>query len=397
VSKLSFVIYTDQEECGAALARLVQETDRASSVEVISDDENELAKVLEETRPDVLFADLGRAPHVLLDALERLGVRGQALFVAGPQEDSSLLLRALKLGAREYFPPLPEVDDLGAALDKLMAARSSATSPKAAAPIIAVMGAKGGVGATVVACQLAASLQRLGGQTVLVDLNFPLGDVALQLDLRPPYTLASVVSQADACDATFLRTLLQRHPTGLHVLAAPDRVEEAELVRGEHVEKVLPVLQGEMDWVVLDVSRSWNEACVRALDLASQIVLVTALDVAALNHTRQHLDLLRRLGHEDSRIHLVANRYSTSEAVTDKEFEEFIGRPFDFHLPNDYATAVESVNSGRAICDVATGSELANAFGRLATRAHTWCGVDTPDEDADDPKLTRRLRRIFQR
>lgn len=397
MSKLSFVIYTDQEECGAALARLVEETERASSVNVIADDENELAKVLEESRPDVLFADLGRAPHVLLDALERLGMRGQALFVAGPQEDSSLLLRALKLGAKEYFPPLPEAQELVAALDKLAISRAASSRAKTAAPIIAVMGAKGGVGATVVACQLAASLQRMGGETVLVDLNFPLGDVALQLDLRPPYTLASVVNESDHCDATFLRTLLQRHPTGLHVLAAPDRVEEAELVRGEHVAKLLPVLQEEMDWVVLDVSRSWNEACVRALDLANQIVLVTALDVAALNHTRQHLDLLRRLGHEDARIHLLANRYSASEAVTDKEFEEFIGRPFDFHLPNDYATAVESVNSGRAIGDVAAGSELANAFARLASRTHVWCGVDTPDEDSDDPKLTRRFRRLFQR
>jgi pilus assembly protein CpaE len=397
VGLITFVVYSDQEECADAFAQLVDQTARARAEKIVWNEE-ELRQCLKNPRVDALLIDLGPAPHLVLDMLESLESCEPAVFVSGPQDDSQLILRALKLGAREFFPPAPDALEIEAAVERLLLAQPQLGASGHKAPILAVMGAKGGVGATVVACQLAATLQRGGARAAIVDLNCPLGDVALHLDLRPPYTLASVLSQTDEFDITYLRSLLEEHSSGVQVLAAPERVEENEMVRGEHVERVLSALRQDVDWVVVDVARSWNEASVRALDLASEILLVTSLDVTALAHTRQHMDLLRRLGHSDEKIHLIANRHNTADAVTDGDFAEFVGRPYDVALPNAYARTVEAVNSGKTLAQIDPKGELTCAFERFASNVHRWCRADTSFSDTDAERtLGRRVRRLFGR
>jgi pilus assembly protein CpaE len=397
VGQISFVVYSEHEECAAAFAELVEQTAHARAGKVIWNEE-ELHQCLRDRGADALLVDLGAAPHLVLDMLESHTSSGPAIFVSGPQDDSRLILRALKLGVREFFPPAPEALELEAAVERLLLAQPQPAATEHEAPILAVMGAKGGVGATAVTCQLAASLQRGGARAGIVDLNCPLGDVALHLDLRPTYTLASVLTHTDEFDITYLRSLLEEHSSGLQVLAAPERVEENELVRGEHVERVLSFLRQDVDWVVVDVARSWNEASVRALDLATEILLVTSLDVTALAHTRQHLDLLRRLGHGDEKIHLVANRHDAADAVTDGDFTEFVGQPYDVALPNAYARAVEAVNSGKTLAQIDPKGELTCAFERFASDVHRWCRVDPgSSKPEEDQTLGRRVRRLFRR
>jgi pilus assembly protein CpaE len=396
VADIRFLVYSEQDEFGSEIRSRLQSAGHAHVVGVVSD-EDALFEALREHQPDALFADLGLCPHDTLDLLDRLPAPRPMLAVCGPQDDSQVILRAMKQGAREFFPPAPSREAVRELVDRLVLESRPAAPSGRLAPVLAVTGAKGGVGATVVACQLAAALQAMGSRTVVVDLNYPLGDVALHFDVRPTYTLAHVVKQADELDATYLRGLLQGHRSGVQILAAPERVEEAELVRGVHVERVISLLRGEFDFVVLDVSRSWNEASVRALDLASEILLITSLDVPTLNHARQHLDLLRRLGHSDAKIHPIANRYSRRDAVTDKEFAQFLGRAPDTHLPNDYPNTVGSVNEGRPLGEVAPRSPLHQAYVALARSAHAWSGLEVEEQAEDSDNLAARVRRLFKK
>jgi pilus assembly protein CpaE len=396
VADIKFLVYSEQDEFGSEIRSRLQSAGHAHVVGVVSDEEA-LFEALREHEPDALFADLGLCPHDTLDLLDRLPAPRPMLAVCGPQEDSQVILRAMKQGAREFFPPAPSREAVRELVDRLVLETRPAAPAGRLAPVLAVMGAKGGVGATVVACQLAAALQAMGSRTVVVDLNYPLGDVALHFDVRPTYTLAHVVKQDEDLDPTYLRGLLQGHRSGVHILAAPERVEEAELVRGIHVERVISILREEFDFVVLDVSRSWNEASVRALDLASEILLITSLDVPTLNHARQHLDLLRRLGHSDAKIHPIANRYSRRDAVTDKEFAQFLGRAPDTHLPNDYPNTVGSVNEGRPLGEVAPRSPLHQAFVALARSAHVWSGLEIEAQEDETDNLAARVRRLFKK
>jgi pilus assembly protein CpaE len=396
VADIDFVVYSEQDEFGSEIASRLHSSGHAHVLAVVSEAEALLA-ALREHEPEALFADLGLAPHDTLDLLDRLPAPRPALVVSGPQDDSQVILRAMKQGAKEFFPPVPTREAIRELVDRLVLESRPALPAGRLAPVLAVMGAKGGVGATVVACQLAAALQATGARTVVVDLNYPLGDVALHFDVRPTYTLAHVVKQGEELDATYLRGLLQGHRSGVQILAAPERVEEAELVRGVHVERVIALLREEFAFVVLDVSRSWNEASVRALDLASEILLITSLDVPTLNHARQHLDLLRRLGHSDAKIHPIANRYSRRDAVTDKEFANFLGRAPDAHLPNDYPSTVGSVNEGRPLGEVAPRTALHQAFVGLAKSVHVWSGLEVGARQEESDNLAARMRRLFKK
>jgi pilus assembly protein CpaE len=271
--------------------------------------------------------------------------------------------------------------------------------PAAAHParVVAVMGTKGGVGATVVACQLAASLRAGGARTAVVDLNLPLGDVALYFDVQPAYTLANIARESDRLDATYLRTLLSGRPNGVQILASPVHAEEAELVRGAHVERALNLLRGDFDWVVLDLSRTWSEPTVRALDLADLVLLVTLMDVPTLHHTRKHIDLLERLGHSGARIRLIANRHSSVDAVTDKDVAEFLERKPDFQIPNDFPTTLAAVNRGVSVADVAPRSALARAYNELSQALHGWFGAEAPGAAEPSSGALARVRGMFRR
>jgi pilus assembly protein CpaE len=377
VADIRFLVYSEQDEFGSEIRSRLQSAGHAHVVGVVSD-EDALFEALREHQPDALFADLGLCPHDTLDLLDRLPAPRPMLAVCGPQDDSQVILRAMKQGAREFFPPAPSREAVRELVDRLVLESRPAAPSGRLAPVLAVMGAKGGVGATVIACQLAASLQSAGARTAIVDLNLPLGDVALYLDVQPAYTIANIARESERLDGTYLKTLLQGRPLGVQILASPTQAEEAELVRGPHVEHVIELLRQEFDWVIIDVSRTWSEPTVRALDLADQILLVTLMDVPTLHHTRQHIDLLERLGHTGKRIRLIANRYASTDTVSDKDVSDFLDRAPDFRMPNDYPTVVASVNRGVSVAEIAPRSAVARAYAELNQNLHAWSDVDVP-------------------
>jgi pilus assembly protein CpaE len=394
LADLSFVVFAEQEEVGSELRRRLEATGHADALEQVSDP-GALVETVRRQSPDGLFADLGPAPHLVLDLLESIPAPRPLLLVSGPQDDSQVILRALKQGAREFLSDGFKEGELRETIQRLLLERAPSARSKPAARLLVVMGAKGGVGATFIATQLAASLQDRGGRTVVVDLNYPLGDVAVQLDLQPRHTLANLALNGTAPDAVYLRSVLERHPSGVEVLAGPARMEDAELVKGIHVEQALGVLREMYDWVIVDASRSWNEPSVRALDLADQILVVTFLDVPTLNHAKQHLDLLERLEHPESKIRIVVNRHSKTDAVTERDFVEFVGREPDIGIPNHYATAASCMNQGRMVSEIAPRSALHKAFAELALSTERWCGIETGDEVQSLPG--RLFHKVFRR
>ncbi|MBW2424140.1 MAG: AAA family ATPase [Deltaproteobacteria bacterium] len=395
MSEVSFVVFAEAEEIAEALQQLLEHTGKARVTATVTS-EDAIEKVLERERPAALLVDLGHAPHVTLDRIAELTKPSGGFVVCGPRDDSEVILRAFKQGAREFLSSSPDEAEVAEVVEKLSHEVRSVATEATEAPVIAVMGAKGGVGATLVACQVASGLQLIGRRTAVVDLNFPLGDVALHFDLDPTYTLSDVVNASDQIDEALVGDLLQKHAkTGVEILAGPSRVEDAELIQESHVDAVLHQLRARFDRVVIDVSRCWNPTSVRALDQADIILLVALQDVPSLNHARAHRDLLLRLGVSPSRIRTVINRYTKDAGVSDEDLARFLGSSPDFCIPNDYATSILSVNEGRPISDVAPGSAIDTAFRALSSRSFEWLGLPCPDEATD--KKNRWGQSLFRR
>jgi pilus assembly protein CpaE len=381
--QLSFAIYADRDEVRRELHDRVGETGEAEVVASLREP-GELREAVTNQRPDVLLVDLGQQPEGLLDRLESLPTPRPVLLFVGSGEDTQLILRAMRLGAREFFPgDLPE-GALKAVIHRLRIESAPTASIQRNAPVVAVMGAKGGVGATVLACQLADALQKGGARTAVMDLNLPLGDVALYLDINPQYTFGDVAAESELFDATYLQSVLQRHPSGLQILASPERAEDAEFINAHHMERALSFLRSDFDWVVCDVSRKWDDVALRALELADLIYLVTVKDVPTLSHARQCLGLLERLGIPRDKVRLVANRDSRSDAITEKDYAGFLGRAPDVHIPNDYEAISSVLNQGTTVTGRASARGLRDAFAKLVAQTHEWCGIELREEETKD-------------
>lgn len=391
-SGLSFVVATERTE----LTRALRESGRVT-VKAAVESLPELGQAVARHQPDALFVDLEPEAERALAHLESLPAPRPLLFVQGP-DDPGLIRRALRLGAREYLAPSEEPKrELLTAVERLLAERraeAAADGEPGSAPLLAVLGAKGGVGATFVACQLAAGLADRGARVSMLDAHLRLGDVALYLDLHPRYTIASLASATDAVDVAYLQTVLSSHRSGVQVLAAPERPEEADVVALEHVDRALGILRRENDWVIVDTPGDFDERSVHVLDRATGILLVTTCDVPALNHARLQLDLLQRLGYSPHKVRVVVNRMDRKTPVQGGEITDFLNRRFDLSLPNDYPTTAACVNEGRSLQEIAPRSSLCAAIDELATAAHGWCGVAPSKGEGGRPRsLLARLRR----
>jgi Flp pilus assembly CpaE family ATPase len=377
------LVFSERDDFCARLCRQINATPEAQVSAAVSRRER-LAATIAERRPDLVFADLGAEPEAVLELLAGIDPR-PPLLLAGSSEDAALILRALELGTKHFFPAEPPEEDLQRALARLAAETVPDPAGKRLAPIVAVMGAKGGVGTSFVACQLAVSLHAQGARTVIVDLNLPLGDVALYFDLQSTHHLAHLARDAERLDAAYLRGALAKHSSGVRVLASPTRLDEAMLVKGEHVERVLHLLREDFDFVVVDVSREWKETSIRALDLAEHVLLVTLPDVATLSQARKHLELLRRLGRPEEALHLVTNRSSAAGQLSDHDYVSYLGRTPEARIPNDFECTSLSVNEGRTVGEVAPHGSLQLAYDALARQLTQWCGRGAPPDPEPAP------------
>jgi Flp pilus assembly CpaE family ATPase len=389
VPQLSIIVFSTREEFQTRIETELEASGHARVAALVSQ-RDRLGETVRAQRPDVVLADLGPEPSSVLDLLDTLDEPRPILLVAGPQGDSQLLLRALKAGAREFFPPEPTGDALRDAIERLVQECEPAPGAAQLGSVLAVVGANGGVGTTAVACQLAAALQELGGRAVVVDLDLSMGDVAVHFDVPVKYTMADAAREFQL-DTVSLRSVLRAHRSGVQVLAAPREAEEGDLVRGQHVERVLELLRERFDWVIVDVASGCSESGMRALQLAQDVLLLTLLDVPSLNHARRHLELLRRLGQSDARIHPIVNRCSASGPLSEDDLVRFMGREHEARIPNDYPTIARCVNQGKTLGELAPGSAIHMAFRELARAVYAWSGAELP-EPIDSRDLRTRVR-----
>ncbi len=355
-------------------------------------DPGALVPRVKQRRPSALVVALGEKADLFLDAVESLPTPRPPFVALGPEESGKTVLRALRLGARHYLPLDCDAERLRGSLTELGVSGTSVDERAAACPVVAVLGAKGGAGATLVASQLALSLRGLGSRATLVDLNLRHGDAALYLDLQPDHTLADLEQRDGDLDATWLRTVLQRHPSGTRLLAAPTQPEDADLVDAERVGEAIEIARRLADWTLLDLSRDFSDVSLRALDLADEVLLVSTLDIPSLHHARSMLSLLERLGMPHSRVHLVLNRGGHPNQASDREVREFLGRSADVRLPNDFAAAQETCNFGRPLAQAAPGSPLRAALDELAADLHEWLGLPRPELENDAGHLDAARR-----
>lgn len=216
--------------------------------------------------------------------------------------------------------------------------------------IVAVFGAKGGVGKTTIAVNLAIALARDGKtQVALMDGDFFFGDVGVHLNLSPSRSIVDLLEHVDDLDEIVLNRVLIRHESGVRVLLAPYHPEQAEQIGEEHVRKILRALAAAFDCLVVDCQASYDDLTLTILEQADQIMLVLTPEIGPVKNTSVFFDLAAKIGIEQSRIQLVLNRADSEVGIAPSEIERALQKPVVLRLKSGGRAVVLSVNRGLPI------------------------------------------------
>jgi pilus assembly protein CpaE len=253
--------------------------------------------------------------------------------------------------------------------------------------VVTVFSPKGGSGKSVVATNLAVAVARSGLRTLLIDLDLQFGDSALTLAVAPRATIADLATAAGEVDAAKLRAFVSTDPrTGLDLLPAPQRPEEADAVGQTELTAVLVAARSMYEAIVVDTGPLFDGAMLAALDYTDELLLVCNPEVTSLKNVRIGLDTIDRLGFDRERVSLVANRIGAAGAVDRKEIESALDAEIAYELPDDPAVPA-AVN--RALPVVVSNAR--SPFSRALTKL--TASVFAPERTSDDDN--RRQRRFL--
>lgn len=282
-------------------------------------------------------------PSVILLALEDPPVRGLATLEALQQQmpdtpvltystsaDAQLMRQAMRAGARDLLSkPLREAElreaihtVLSQEEQRQVARWSEQSAASARGTVLTIAGAKGGIGKTAIATNLAIAIRALTRQEVaLVDGDAQFGDVAVMMDMDVERSLADLARDEPEIDRDVIRRYLRRHESGVNMLMAASEPNDWRAVQPEHISAMARVLSETHEYVIIDTPGAMNEAVAASLNEAAIVFLVTSLDVSSVKDTKTALRILQSWAMPPSRVRLIVNDNTRASAVSVSDVE----------------------------------------------------------------------------
>lgn len=311
---------------------------------------------LEEFRqlaPTVVLALVSPERHQPFAAVSSISTAGGTVIVIGEQKDPDLILRAMRSGAKEFvLAHEPE--------EMRMAVRAHAQTVErdSRGQIITCFPAKGGVGTTTIATNLAGALHARGLRVCLVDLDLHLGDVLSFMDVPSTYTITDVLANVTRLDRDLLDTSVTKHSSGVAVLTQIGKVEEADQIKAAQITELLNVLRTHYDRVVVDGVRGFDEISLAALDASQHLLMIITQDVPAVRNAQRCLDLFGRLGYDHHKVKLILNRYQRASKITVDVIADTLRLPVARTICNDFVSVIDAINRGVLLLEAAPRARL---------------------------------------
>ena len=275
-----------------------------------------------------------------------------SIIMMSVQEEQNYLRKAMMVGAREYLIKpfsddelinvIKQVYELDAKKEQSLLAQQELKEK-----VVSVFSSKGGVGKTIFATNLAVMLQQQKDlEVVLVDLDLQFGDADVLLDLNPKITIADAVKELDSLSADTIDDYLLSYENGLQLLNSPLQPEEAEVIGGREIERLINILKIRFDYIIIDTPQSFSESVLTALDSSDLILLFAMLDLSTIKNVKLSLEIMERLAYPKESIKLILNRYSDKIGINVEDLEERLGYEVNLKIPSQGEITIGSINKG---------------------------------------------------
>ncbi|MFN2121772.1 MAG: response regulator, partial [Anaerolineales bacterium] len=330
-------------------------------------------ELTQELDPDVVLMDINMPDMDGITATETIHARSPhtQVVILSVQGDQNYMRRAMLAGARDFLTKPPMGDDLITAVRRSGGlaheerTKAKPTRPQAPAGamrgttsgmapatliegrVVTLYSPKGGAGCTTLAVNLAVALHSEETPAVIVDASLQYGDVAMFFNEQGKNTLLDIAPRVEDLDPDTVEQIMIKHQaSGLHILAAPQRPEQADKLSVQQFAAVLESLRRMYSYIVLDTSSYLNDVTLAALDHSDAVVLVTTQDIPSIKNARLFLDLLQGLGVDRDHLIFVVNKYDKRIGITPERIGENLKEKVSAVIPLDERTVIPAVNRG---------------------------------------------------
>lgn len=320
-----------------------------------------------QSHPDIVMVEMSSRYTELaatVRTIRKAAPRTKVIAVHTTNDPESIL-KAMQAGANEFiYPPLEET--LAPALQRVVVSNIEEYRAERSGKIVGVLSAKGGCGATTLACHIAADLKRQTNQSVLLlDLDLTSGMVGFLMKIASPYSVLDAVNNLSRLDDSLWQAMVSQWKSGISVLASPEDFSHENVPRVDDLRKVLRFIRTQYDWVVLDLGRSLNEIASSVFQDLDQLLLISVLEVSALHGVKSIVQKLKDRGEDLEKLQLVLNRTPKMMDITSDELEKILGRSLYAMLPNDYPSLYQAYSAGTLL---PPNNRLAQHFATLTSR-----------------------------
>jgi len=306
--------------------------------------------------------------------ISQVQVSGEAgeVFLTARQADPNALIRALHEGVREFFPqPLKreEVVDALLKLGQRHRGVKEVVTKAEEGKVFTVFGAKGGVGTTTIAVNLATAMARPEGNpsVALLDMNLLSGEVPLFLNMKPVFTWVDVARNISRLDATYLMSILQRHASGVHILPMPAKVLEGiGMVPEMIIDKVLKLMRSIFDYIVIDGGQQPGHRFRYITDRSDKVLLVAIPNLPGIVNLKRLIEVLHDIGYAPEDIIVVMNRYNQKSLFPLDKVREMINKEIRWSIPNDYRNTMSAINNGEPLTTTSPNADVTKKILELA-------------------------------
>ena len=327
--------------------------------------------IITQTQPEIALISLDANPELGLATIAEVHAQSPEcrILVISSSQEGSLILQAMRNGAKEFLSAPLNLDDFMAALDRIQNVGGKRDGKSKSSNILTVIGPSGGVGCTSLAVNLGCALAANDANSVaIIDLDLALGDADVWLDIIPDYTILDVAENITRLDFSMLKRSLTQHACGAFLLPRPVHMDERTPLSSDELKRVIALLKATFSHLIIDVSKSYSALDVTALELADQIFIVTQLDLPCLRNVVRINQFLEERDFA-SKVRVIVNRVGLGETqISLNKALDTIGREVFWQVPNDYASIIESRNNGVPLQMEFPKAKITKAIQQLAEK-----------------------------
>jgi pilus assembly protein CpaE len=331
-------------------------------------------------------------PLECLDSLAEVCDEGTKVVVIGHVNDVQLYRQFIQRGVSEYLMAPVQAIDLIQAISDLF----TVPGAKPVGRTVAVVGAKGGVGTSTIAHNLAWTIAReQDTATVIADLDIAFGTASLNFNQDPPQGIAEAVFAPDRLDSNLLDRLLSKCSDNLSLLAAPATLDRTTDLAEPAFDNLLDLLRSAVPCIVLDVPHQWTAWSRRMLIGADEILIVASPELASLRNTKNLLTLLQQNRPNDRKPRVILNGTGVPKRpeIAAAEFAKSLDATIAASVPFDAALFGTAANNGQMIAEVQSGAKAVEVFSSLAAAITGRAEQRRPRQNLFEPLLSKIARR----